>query len=363
MSQNYTLYGTPFSLYTGKARAYLQYKNIEFNEVFSSLKVYKNIIIPQTGIRFIPVVETPQGEYLQDTTVIIDHIESAETERPALPLGPKQKLVSYLFELFADEWLVIPAMHYRWNHDNSAQIYREFGEIAFPRMPGFVQNFVGRKLSKKFSGYLPMLGITYDTCHAVEEWFENQVLAPLDKHFATHRYLLGDAATLGDFCLMGPISGHLLHDPAPRKMMLEKAPNVVRWDEELKQKPQKIGLVLADDEIPNTLLPLLKGMFQDQWPVLVQTVNAIDRLSADNQDHIPRAIGDCEFTLAGVTGRRKILSFHQWKMQRVLDCYHDMSVNEKSAVDDFLRSVGGFDAMQQVIKRRVTRVNNKLVFE
>ncbi|WP_086931264.1 glutathione S-transferase N-terminal domain-containing protein [Agarilytica rhodophyticola] len=373
MSQNYTLYGTEFSLYTGKARAYLRYKNIEFNEVFSSLKVYKNIIIPNTGVRFIPVVKMPDGAYFQDTSAIIDTIEARETERPVIPIGPKQKLVSYLFELFADEWLVIPAMHYRWNHDNSMQIYREFGQVAFPRMPHFVQNFVGRKLSKKFSGYLPMLGVNDQTRDAIEQWFEQEVLVQLDAHFAKHRYLLGDAATLGDFALMGPLSGHLLHDPAPKKMILGKAANVVRWDQELKAPPKPVGALPTNDEIPETLLPLLTGMFRDQWPVLINTVAAIAEFynhqsshqSAGDNNHkpIPRALGECDFTIAGVAGKRKMLSFHQWKVQRVLDCYHSLHGEEKQSVDTLLHKVGGFDFMQQQIKHRVKRNNNKLVFE
>jgi hypothetical protein len=46
MSHEYTLYGAPMSLYTGKARAYLIFKNLPYKEVFSSLKVYKSIIAP-----------------------------------------------------------------------------------------------------------------------------------------------------------------------------------------------------------------------------------------------------------------------------------------------------------------------------
>ena len=57
----YTLYGTEFSLYTGKARAYLRYKGIPFREVLSTLSVYRRTIVPGTGVSMIPVVETPEG--------------------------------------------------------------------------------------------------------------------------------------------------------------------------------------------------------------------------------------------------------------------------------------------------------------
>ena len=74
-------YGTPLSLYTGKVRAYLIFKNLDYKEVFSSLKIYKKIIIPKTGVRFIPVVKTPQGEYIQDTAQIIDTLEPRHPEK------------------------------------------------------------------------------------------------------------------------------------------------------------------------------------------------------------------------------------------------------------------------------------------
>ena len=58
MTNKHILYGAEFSLYSGKARCYLRYKQVPFDEVLSSLSVYKQTIIPNTGVRFIPVVDT-----------------------------------------------------------------------------------------------------------------------------------------------------------------------------------------------------------------------------------------------------------------------------------------------------------------
>ena len=43
MANKYTLYGAEFSLYSGKARAYLRYKKLAFDEVLSTVTVYKKI--------------------------------------------------------------------------------------------------------------------------------------------------------------------------------------------------------------------------------------------------------------------------------------------------------------------------------
>jgi hypothetical protein len=177
----YTLYGAQVSLYSGKVRSYLKYKGVNFQEVTATRKVYDTVILPQTGIRFIPVVLMPvTGEYIQDTTVIIDAIEQRELSRPVLPTTAKQLLIAKLFELYADEWLVIPAMHYRWNKGQDDFLHSEFGQVVLPGWPGFLQRFVGAKLASRFKGFVPKLGITPKTIPVIEDWYENDFLVALD---------------------------------------------------------------------------------------------------------------------------------------------------------------------------------------
>jgi glutathione S-transferase len=363
MSDQYILYGAPMSLYTGKLRAYLTFKNLPYTEVFSSLKVYKKIIVPKTGVRFVPVVKTPENEYLQDTAQIIDTLEQRHSERSVSPTTAKQRLVSYLFETWADEWLVIPAMHYRWNKANFPFIYQEFGKVITPNMPGFIRTIIGKKIGAKFKGFVPMLGITDKSIPAIEDWYENHVLPLLDKHFAKHDYLLGSKPCLGDFGLMGPLYAHLYRDPAPGALMKKIAPNVAKWVERMNQ-PQAIEAdFLPDDHIPDTLLALLTRMFKEQWPVLHNTVRRVESWIDQNPQNvnIPRTIGDHDFTIGNMTEKRAIGTFHQWKVQRIIDCYHQLDEQQKLSVDTFLQSVGGLDSMGLVIKKRLSRVNNKLI--
>jgi glutathione S-transferase len=364
MTASYTLYGAPLSLYTGKARAYLIYKQVPYVEVFSSMSVYKNIIIPNTGVRFVPVVRTEQDEYLQDTSHIIESLEQRHPQRPVVPSGPKQKLLSYLFELWADEWLLIPAMHYRWNKDNFPFIYQEFGKIITPRMPAFVRAFIGKKVGARFKGFVPILGITDKTIPAIEDWYENHVLFYLNQHFSEHDYLLGGAPTLGDFALMGPLYAHLYRDPAPGALMRSKAPHVARWVERMNQPVGEVGQLLAEDQIPEALIPILQRMFKELWPVLTATVTAVEKWAENNaeQQEIPRTVGNQLFKLGGVTEQRAIMTFHQWKLQRVLDCYQAFDESQKQQADSFLQDVQGFEEMQQKIPNRVIRENNRLVF-
>jgi len=365
MSNQYILYGAPLSLYTGKMRAYMLYKQIPFTEVFSSLAVYKKIIIPNTGVRFVPVVKTPTGEFLQDTSAIMDVLETRFPERSVIPSTPKQRLISAILEMWGDEWLLIPAMHYRWNHDNFPFIYEEFGKIAFPSMPAFIRRFVGKKLGAKFRSFVPMLGITEKTIPGIENWYENHVLPLLDAHFAKHNYLLGARPCIGDFGLSGPLYAHLYRDPAPGKLMKEIAPNVVKWVERMNQANVEQGNYLEDDIIPDTLLAILKRQFSEFWPVQIDTLARNQEWMLNNPEtkELPRAAGEHTFQIDGIVEKRMVRTFSQWKLQRVLDVYQAFSETEKASVDPLLHELGGFALMQTKIGQRVTREKNILVVD
>ncbi|GAB2695352.1 glutathione S-transferase family protein [Aliiglaciecola sp. 3_MG-2023] len=363
MSKMFTLYGAQMSLYTGKARAYLTYKQIPFREVFSSVKVYKSIIQPKTGVRFIPVVETPEGEFIQDTVQIIDDLEQRFVESSIYPATAKQHLVSEIFQLWGDEWLLIPAMHYRWNKNNYPFIYEEFGRVAAPNMPAFVRRFFGKKLASRFKGFVPVLGITEKTIPAIEDWFENHVLVELDTHFATHDFLLGGRPCAGDFGLYGPLYAHLYRDPAPGAIIREKAPHLVKWIERLQNSPESAGNWLENDQIPETLIPLMSRIFEEFWPVLTQSVEKIQQWIVENPkvDSMPRSIGFQQFSIGGITEKRAIMPFHQWKFQRVIDLYNGFDEEKKVDVDTFLQSSFGLQVAPLPIPKRLERINNKLV--
>ncbi|WP_338456653.1 glutathione S-transferase [uncultured Alteromonas sp.] len=393
----YILYGSEASLYTGKIRAYLNYKQLPFTEVLSTVSVYKKIIRPKTGVTFIPVVKTPSDEYLQDTARIIDYFEAqarantqADTNTNNLsvvPTTPAQHLVSELFALWGDEWLVIPAMHYRWNKDNFPFIYEEFGQVVTPKAPKFVRAYFGKKLAKKFQGFVPLLGITEKSIPYIEDWYENTVLHYLNEHFATHKFLLGDKPCTGDFGLLGPLYAHLYRDPAPKQLMDKLAPNVAAWVKRMNNpsaekhtsaaasndnNPASNPAFLENDEIPATLLPLLKNMFAQQWPVLKNTSEALSHWREKNASNentsrfIPRTIGQHAFKIGrgeteNVEEQRFISSFHQYKLQRVLDVFN--SIEQPSLeLMSLLEGVGGREYMQLDVNDRVAFEGNRLVF-
>lgn len=357
----YRLYGAAISLYTGKVRAYLRYRNIPFVEESGGPEIFERV-----GFRMIPVLHTPDDELIQDTTVIIDHFEArlAEdgSEGPSIyPTGSAQRLVALLFEVYGDEWLVIPAMHYRWAH-NLDFILEEFGKMVVPDASVEERKIAGAKISAPFRGSLPILGISDETIEGIEFDYE-RLLLNLNAHFANHRYLLGSRPSIGDYGLMGPLYAHNYRDPWSGDQMRRIAPDVARWVGSMNTPTPNTGDFLPDDEIPETLLPLLEVMFAEGMPTLMATIDATAAWIEANpdQEEIPRGVGEHEFEIGGARGKRMIRSYSQWMLQRPLDDYRSLEGENLERVDRLLEKVGGKECLQSPIRKRVTRRNNRLV--
>lgn len=357
------LYGSQFSLFTGKARSYLNKKGIEFEEITSTLSVYKRFIIPRTGVRYIPVIQTEDDIVIQDTTAIIDALEAVYPERSVYPETPKQKLASLLLEVYGDEWLVIPAMHYRWNfpEQNEKFIYSAFGSMVLPSAPKFVQRFLGKKLGAKFKGFVPRLGITEHNIPALEASYE-QLLSDLNTHFKEHDYLLGGRPSIGDFGLIGPMYAHLYRDPAPGELMKRIAPEVCKWVERMISDEIPSGEFLGNDEIPETLMPVLQRMASEQLPVLLDTDQRLTEWRKENSDakEVERFIGVHNFVVEGVEGERAVLPFSLWMFKRPVDFYQ--SLDDKTDVDELLTNVGFANALQNGLANDLTKLDNVVVF-
>lgn len=123
------------------------------------------------------------------------------------------------------------------------------------------------------------------------------------------------------------------------------------------------GDFLPDDEVPETLLPLLEGMFAEAMPALMASLDSNAAWIDANQNtaQLPRGVGEHEFTIGGRRGTRTIRSYSQWMLQRPLDHYHSLDGADRMRADQLLGSVGGVELMQCQVPRRVARRNNRLV--
>src|SRR5437763_14703322 len=113
MSDGYRIFGAEMSHYSVKVRSYFRYKGIPHQWVLrnaaSQAEYEKHAKMP-----IIPLVVTPEGTGIQDSTPIIDAMEKLYPEPSIHPADPVAHFVSALIEEFGDEWGNKWMFHYRW---------------------------------------------------------------------------------------------------------------------------------------------------------------------------------------------------------------------------------------------------------
>jgi glutathione S-transferase len=361
-SSTYTLVGAPASYFTGKARGYLRWKGVSFRELVATPEVYRDVIEPRVGFSIIPVLLTPDDATVQDTSDIIDHVEAAEAGAPEVyPPGAVQKLAALLFELYGDEWLVIPAMHYRW-HYNEEWIVEELGRTASPEASAEEQRRIGRVVGERFRGFVPRLGVSEETISGIEAHYEG-FLADFSAHLRLHPFLLGSRPSIGDFGLLGPLYAHLLRDPASGERMRRLAPLVADWVTRCHEPAPLAGDFLPDDDVPATLGPMLKRQAAEQAPVLLDAARALAAWASVQPTgaRVPRSLGEHEFNIGGRRGERAILTYSLWMLQRALDHLKSLTGAERARADAFLEDIGAAALIDFRMPRRLERRDFRLV--
>jgi len=188
-----------FSYYSAKTRAYLSYKRIPFVELYDGNDM-RGRIREETNEVMIPVVETPEGEILQDTTVIIDTLEPRHPERPVFPNDPVMLLLTRIVEFTIDELWISTAMNTRWNDPVSKQfVISEFGRRIGGSMglSGKDAMAIGERVAGQMQSYLPNLGVGDVAQRATATSFFESASIALNEVVGPTRFALGPRPSLG----------------------------------------------------------------------------------------------------------------------------------------------------------------------
>jgi glutathione S-transferase len=341
----YTLYGWHLSYFTGKVLCYLRYKQVPFVLQPVNLYTLTQRIKRETGAVVMPVMVTPQGEWIQDSSVIIDHIEARYPDPSIIPATPVQRFAAYLIEAWGDEWWVPIAMHTRWSYpENYALFEHDAGSALLPWLPRFVQRRAVRFIAAKLRRMLPSVGVRPEQFAVMDAWTAH-MLDLLDAHFAQLPYLLGGHPTLADYGLVGTMYGHLGRDPWPARELVAKRLHLRAWIDRMAEPAAQTHVepLLADDQIAPTLLPVLRAICKEFLPLLEgineQVKARLPSLPAGKA--LPRTLKDVEVPMGEGRFRRAALPYTLWMAQRTLDVFHAMRPAEQGQVQDWLRPLGG----------------------
>lgn len=333
----FLFFASEFSYFSGKVRPAFRIKRIFFEERLPTRDSYR-VMKERTGYQFLPTVITPEDEAWQDSSDILDKLEARHPVPPLYPRTPVQKVVAYLFELYADEFLIIPGLHYRWSFPESAAGARQ--DFAASNGDPARAAVFADTVSKQFA---PLAGVLPETVPALEAHV-HELLAAMEAHLAEHRFVLGDAPSLADCSLMGPMYPHWYLDVVPGRLLRETAPRSCHWIQVMNHpNPDSFGGWLEGDALAKTLRPILELIGSDAVPLLADAVAAVDEWADANAQAgplPPRVVGMHSTELRGIRFSRYTGPYTSWMVQRVVDAYSVLDDGGRSAVDAALAGTG-----------------------
>ena len=88
MSTRYRLFSWEHSYFSGKVRAYLRYKDYfgdlgdGYEDILATPELIQGLLVPATGSNVVPQILTPEGDWLHDSSEIIDRCEDRHRQHP-----------------------------------------------------------------------------------------------------------------------------------------------------------------------------------------------------------------------------------------------------------------------------------------
>ena len=361
------LYGSPMSLYTGRARSYLIKAHIDYREEPPISRHYRETVAVRAGgRRSMPTVELPDSTVIRDGVAIVDHFEN-QRGHPFSPPSPKQRIVSRLFDVIGAEGLIRPAMHYRWNFSDQNFNFLRFQFQAIVRSNP--EAGAERIMQYMQRGENPIFRDPPETHKVIETLYE-ALLQKLNAHFSDHPYLLGGKPCIGDFGMMAPLYGHLGRDPKPLSLMQARAGRTFRWVERMNRPEPDVGEFaiqnaefLAADEIPDTLIEVLKHLAIDFVPETCAACQCINEW-LDQQDDLPpgatmeRGAGMCNFQVCREKMTALAQPFRFYVLKRVQDEFESLDEQSRGQVSALLSACDMLEVLDFKISRNIGRANN-----
>ena len=255
MSDRYRIFGSELSPYSVKVRSYFRWKGLPHEWLLrgvDNMEEYRRY----AKLPLIPLVVTPAGEGLQDSTPIIEEMERRHPSPPLAPADPTLAFVAALLEEYADEWGNKPMFHYRWTYE--ADQHSAAKRIALDNAPGLDADAlaaVAAQVRERMIPRLAFVGSTPATLPTIERSFHREAEL-LDAHLASRPYVLGGRPSLADLGLYCQLY-QCWTDPTPGAILRARHPRVVAWIERM-LTPVTEGDLEPWARLAPTLTPFLR---------------------------------------------------------------------------------------------------------
>ncbi len=256
-SGGYRLIGRFESGYSVKVRSALRFKGFEpeWLDRFREEKLFRQ----HARVPLIPLLFLPDGTPMQDSTPILQHLETAHPEPSFHPADADLRYLSELLEEYGDEWVNKLMFHYRWGYSQDQK--RRGNSLAEGMIDGWgigwskpltrpiMRWFIVRRMVPR----LAFAGANENNAPILVHSFA-QLSQLLETHLQKRPYLLGGRPGYADFGVWGQLVQAWM-DPSGERLLNDLAPAVVRWIRRM-EDPRVEGDFETLDALRPTLLPL-----------------------------------------------------------------------------------------------------------
>jgi glutathione S-transferase len=321
VAKPFRIFGSEMSPYSVKVRSYFRYKGIPHQWLVrnaSNQDEYRKY----AKIPLIPLVVTPDDEGVQDSTPIIERVESSYPSPSIHPTDAVAAFVSALLEEFGDEWGNKWMFHYRWARD--VDQISSAGRIArqtAPRADQHQHAETTAQIRARMVDRVWFVGSNETTAPQIEASFE-AAIDLLEKHLATRRYLFGARPAFGDFGVWGQLYCAWT-DPTAGALIEGRAPSLLAWIHRMLW-PRADGEFETFSSLSPTLMPLLEtsvGRLFLPWSVA-------------NADAITTGAESFSVTLDGREWTQKPQKYHARSLAALCEKY--AAIPDKRAIDAVL---------------------------
>ena len=328
----YTLYGFTMSPFSMKIRSYMRYRRIPF--IWVPGERASNVAQTKIPTYMVPVLESPDGVFSHDSTLMINALEETYPDRSTTPDDEADAFLAALIEDFMDEWLLWGMFVHRWRTDedrlhNSRWIITEQfqGNTRHPAFDQMVQFWAQRQVKgiKILAGNPELLDDSLE-----------KFLTITEDVFSKGLFLFGSRPSRADIAIYG-IFSQLIIDPTPAALLREKYNTTYRWVtlmEDLSGIDGKWTTLSADpDKLNASRIPdILKLSGTYHLPMLHANDTALSQ-------------GEKRFTveLDGKPYYRKAHNRHDGCLPALQQRYKDLSDETKDLLDDLLKETGCYD--------------------
>ena len=323
MSGEYRIFGAEMSPYSVKVRAYFRYKDIPHQ--WLSRRANEEEFQKYARLPIVPLVVTPDGMGIQDSTPIMEKLDAGFPEPSIHPEDPVLNFLSALIEEYGDEWGNKLMFHHRWfGEADQLATAHVLARGGMPDAPWDAVNEAAATMRERMVNRVHFTGSSPENAPLISAYLD-RLLEILKPHLAERKYLFGARPAFADFGL-GLQVYEMALDPTAGAIIRARTPEVLAWAYRMTE-PRNDGPFESWESLQPTLEPLLRdaGDFFLPW----STANA--RALQEGEESFSVTLGGKDY----VQGPQK---YHARSLNALRERY--AAVTDKSALDPILAAAG-----------------------